>query len=281
LSPDGKRLALLSGAETGRGTYIYEIDRGVLSRVAMPLTDPAAPIWTPDGKHLVVRGVSEGSYGLWWINPVSASAPVLLLRSKSNIIPTSISPDGRFLGYHEFGNETNFDISILPVDVSDAEHPKPGTPQPVLHTEANERDLNFSPDGHWVAYTSTESGGSEVYVRSFPEPAGGGAKVQVSAGGGQFPRWSPTAKEIFYVNPDSRVMVSPYSLDHNSFQPGKQRVWSNTRLLSAAPAPNMDVTPDGQHIVFFPEPRDERGSVHATFLFNFFDELRRRLPSGK
>jgi hypothetical protein len=42
--------------------------------------------------------------------------------------------------------------------------------------------------------------------------------------------------------------------------------------------------PDGKRFAIFPElkaPTEEKGDVHTTFLLNFFDELRRRVPVGK
>jgi len=64
---------------------------------------------------------------------------------------------------------------------------------------------NISPDGHWIAYTSFESGKAEVYVRSFPEQSG---QWQISSGGGTNPRWSHSGRELFYLSPDQRMMVA-------------------------------------------------------------------------
>jgi hypothetical protein len=43
---------------------------------------------------------------------------------------------------------------------------------------------------------------------------------------------------------------------------------------------SFDITPDGKRAVVFPRPAETRaeGSLHATFLLNFFDEVRRRIP---
>jgi Tol biopolymer transport system component len=40
-------------------------------------------------------------------------------------------------------------------------------PVPVLQTPATESQAQVSPDGKWIAYTSNESGGLQVWVRSF------------------------------------------------------------------------------------------------------------------
>ena len=80
-------------------------------------------------------------------------------------------------------------------------------PVPYLVTAFNERQAQFSPDGKWVAYSSTESGNVEVYVRPFPASSGG--KWLVSNGGGNQPRWRPDGKELFYITPGSELMAVP------------------------------------------------------------------------
>lgn len=89
------------------------------------------------------------------------------------MLPYSFSPDGRRLAYFETTTAvTNLDIWTLPLDTSDPDHPKPGKPELFLHTPFTNSHPAFSPDGHWLAYRSNESGTNEVYVRPFPGPGG-------------------------------------------------------------------------------------------------------------
>src|SRR5262249_48917255 len=53
---------------------------------------------------------------------------------------------------------------------------------------------DFSPDGRWVAYQSSQTGTAEISIRSFPE---GKVVGQLSTGGGVEPRWKPSG-ELFY-----------------------------------------------------------------------------------
>ena len=55
-----------------------------------------------------------------------------------------------------------------------------------LRSATAERFGQFSPDGHWVAFQSDESGHYEIYVRPFPGP---GSRVLVSTAGGAQVRW--------------------------------------------------------------------------------------------
>lgn len=140
----------------------------------------------------------------------------------------------------------------------------------------------FSPDGRWIAYRSNESGTSEIYVRPFP--SGRGGKSQISTAGGLYGIWSDSGRELFYETADNRIMVVDYTVNGDSFMPGKPRPWSDKRLFYNGTS-NLTLAPDGKRFAALLMPEaggQEKGSVHVTFLLNFFDELRRRTEtSGK
>src|SRR5262249_21260740 len=70
-------------------------------------------------------------------------------------------------------------------------------PEPVLQTPADERNPQVSADGKWLAYSSNETGRSEIYIRPFPEGPG---KIQVSVNGGVYPRWRRDGKELYFLS---------------------------------------------------------------------------------
>jgi hypothetical protein len=75
-------------------------------------------------------------------------------------------------------------------------------------------------------------------------------------------------------------MVVDYTVNGASFVPGKPRLWSDKQLFYTG-ASNLDIAPDGKRfaVLALPEtPAGEKVSVHVTFLLNFFDELKRRIP---
>jgi hypothetical protein len=93
--------------------------------------------------------------------------------------------------------ETKTDLWVLPMQGD-------RKPTPFLRTEFNERSGQFSPDGHWIAYISDESGSDEIYVREFSSGSAQGSgdaagKWLISKGGGTYPRWQGDGKELFYV----------------------------------------------------------------------------------
>ena len=85
-------------------------------------------------------------------------------------------------------------------------------PFPVVQTNFDERDAQFSPDGKWIAYQSNESGRFEIYVQPFPGP---GAQVLISTNGGAQARWRRDGKELFYIALDNRLMAVPIRLASN------------------------------------------------------------------
>jgi serine/threonine-protein kinase len=273
-SPDGRKLAF--GAR-GAGTYVYEINRGTTTRLTFD--NSGSPVWTPDGNHIVFSSRSA-AFSLSWVRSDGGGEPLRLVESQNSLTPISLSPDGRFLAYFESNPDTNGDIWVLPLDTTDPDHPKPGTPRPFLHTPAQEGYPRFSPDGHWIPYVSNESGSYEIYVRPFPGGAGG--KWQISSGGGVTALWSSNGRELFYLSSDYRIMEVDYSAHGDSFIPGKPRLWSERQIYNPGLL-GLDLAPDGKRFaVLVPAEYagPAKGSVHVTFLLNFFDELRRRIPPG-
>jgi len=239
------------------------------------------PVWTPDGKHIAYRSApSSGGSSIEWLRADGSGAGQRLFESKTNVLPYSFSPDGRLMAYAELTPETQTDIWTMPLDLTNPDHPKAGKPEIFLRTPANEFHPLFSPDGKWIAYVSDESGQLEIYVRSFPASGG---RWQISNNGGVAPMWSRTSRELFYQNLDNRIMVAGYVAAADSFMVGKPRLWSNTQIRAEGPVTNLDLAPDGKRFAVFPMPEASTrvGSVQMTFLLNFFDELRRRVPAGK
>lgn len=130
-----------------------------------------------------------------------------------------------------------------------------------------------------MAYSSVEAGRSEVYVRPFPAREGGGQWV-VSDVPSRFPVWSHATNEIFFQTTGGKIEVADYRTDGEAFVPGTPRVWCDTEVPSLGISFNYDVAPDGKRAIV-PTRSDSASngrSVHAVFLLNFFEELKRRVP---
>jgi len=196
--------------------------------------------------------------------------PQRLTQSNGADLPTSFTPDAKWLAASR---------SIWPVQ-GDPEQWRLGNPEPIHHTQTGYAYAAFSPDGHWLAYASTESGRSEIYVRAFP---GAGGKWQISNAGGIMPVWSRVGRELFFrTGEESRIMVAEYQTKGDSFVPGKSRLWSETAFKSISMIPNFDIAPDGKRfaVVMATKKGDEKPNNELTILLNFFTEIRRRSATG-
>ena len=281
LSPDGKRLAYLAPSSKGRDVWVYDLERSVSTQVTFLGSADSEVAWARDSKHLVY---GDGT-ALWWTRADGGGQRQPLLDKAIDPRPTSITPaqgDKAQLTFSPALAPSMPEIWTLPLDLSDSEHPKPGKAEPFL-AEAGVVvvDPAFSPDGKFIAYASNESSADEeVFVRSFPGPGG---KWKVSTNGGKFPAWSPVTHQLLFLGIDDHIMAATYSTQGDAFQAATPRIWSPTLVHRTGVQQNFDVSPDGKRVIMFPRPAAEgaSGSLHATFLLNFFDEVRRRVPAGK
>src|SRR5262249_28826907 len=106
--------------------------------------------------------------------------------------PEAWSPDGRLLLFRRDEQA----VFTLPVSGD-------RTPAVLLDSPQVRGRFQFSPDGHWLAYMSAESGRPEIYVSRFPAMTG---TRQVSTDGGCTPVWRKDGKELFYMTENGQLM---------------------------------------------------------------------------
>ena len=152
-----------------------------------------------------------------------------------------------------------------------------GKPELFLQASFQERSPVFSPDGRWIAYMSNETGRFRVYVQAFPYKH---VKRQISGDGGLQPAWSHNGRELFFQS-EGVLMAASYQARGDSFVAEKPRVWFGKEIPTFGPAMSYDPAPDGKHVVaLLPADTPEEPHNRVIFLLNFFDELRRRVPSS-
>jgi serine/threonine-protein kinase len=277
LSPDGKLLAVSVDTGSGQHIAVLDIERQTLSNLSFLPGTNVAPVWSPDGKYLVFRSYTPKGLGLYWTRADGSGEAHRLSDGKSSETPQCFSPDGKRLILVQEGEGTGSDIWSAPIE-GDRDHPHLGKPEPFLRTPYAEFQPALSPDGRWMAYASSESGAIDIFVRPFPGPGG---KWQVSAGGGTYPLWSRNGHDLFFRS-RTGIMVTAYTTRGETFVPGKPVVWSTKDILTRHGTPMYDLAPDGKRFaVFLPTENaaERKSATQVTFLLNFFDELRRRVPA--
>jgi Tol biopolymer transport system component len=269
VSPDGKRIAV-NITEQQVQVWLYDLTRDTLTRFTFEGSTNSAQAWTPDGKRIAFQSTKEGPQpNLFWQMADGSGGLERLTTSQSRHAPSSWSPDGELLAYVDSTPTTGTDIWVL--RLSDRKV------QPFLQTPFNETAPRFSPDGHWLAYVSDESGRNEIYVQPYPGPGG---KWQISTDGGTEPVWNPNGRELFYRTVDKMMAVD--IVTQPSFSMGKpQMLFAERYLPTPGSLPNYDVSPDGQRFLMVkPVEQAQAAPTQINVVLNWFEELKRRVPAG-
>jgi eukaryotic-like serine/threonine-protein kinase len=250
LSRDGRRLAFWRNMNGRADIWISDLTRGATTRLTFEEGNKYGPIWSPDGSRIAFQSDPKGVFDLYWKSATGAGTEELLLSTPQSKTPTDWSPDGRFLLYRSGDSASGYDLWALPINGE-------RKPFPVIQTNFEERDGQFSPDGKWIAYQSDESGRFEIYLQPFAgpdEPQKPGGKWQVSSNGGAQVRWRNDGKELFYIALDEELMAVPVRLDSNTHtaQFGEPAPLFRTRVGGAVQDIQKQqyvVSPDGQQFL--------------------------------
>jgi serine/threonine-protein kinase len=270
LSPDGRRVAIAIAEEQGAQVWLYNLEE-TLTRLTFEGLANNVPAWTPDGKRIAFLSSKEEPPSIFWqLADGSGGLERLTTTNQFLDAPLSFTPDGQLLAFIESDPSTGYDIWVM--RMSDRKV------QPFIRTPFNESAPQFSPDGHWMAYVSNESGPNEIYVQAYPGPGG---KWQISTEGGTEPVWSRNGRELFYRNGNKMMAVDVAT--QPSFTGGKPRLlFEGPYVPTPATFPNYDVSSDGQRFLMLkPSESAEAAPTQINVVLNWFEELKRRVPVGK
>jgi Tol biopolymer transport system component len=257
IAPDGKQMLFLTeDLQNLDATDLWSLPTagGVSRRMTFGPFWKGWSVWSPDGKYIAYGVEAPGKVSIVRKPSDGSGAEETLLTQGPEISASSVvdwSPDGRYLSFDAFDiNQGRRAQWILPL-FGDR---KPFQCAPVIG--GNQYDGNFSPDGHWLAYFSDETGQPEVYVVPFPGPGG---KYQISHGGGWIVRWDKKG-DLFFLTIGNQLMKAELNLTGQSLQVKALRPLFQMNLVDT-PAPLFDVTADGQRFVAVTPARAESSSI--------------------
>ncbi len=205
ISPDERRATLFKGNEL----WVVDLTRAVPMRFASDIASQPTSVWSPDGNRIAFvkkQGQREEIY-IGGMDGHTELVPTIDDYFKG---VTDWTRDGRVIVFWGQTTASGYDIWLLPLD---------GDRKPIsyLREPGEQQAGKVSPDGHWLAYQSNETGQNEVYVQSFPQP---GHKVRVSLDGGASPRWSADGKRLLYINPERQEILAVPVQAGAEFLPG-------------------------------------------------------------
>jgi len=226
--------------------WTYDLQRVSSKRLTFDPAYDVAPLWSPDSSRVVFSSNRQLRTDLYMKNADGAQEEKIFVHDEFNKIPNDWSRDGRYLLY---SRGTDLWFVTFPEIKSSL----------FLKAVSILRNGQFSPDGKWVAYASNETGKWEIYVTSFPDARG---KWQVSAGGGEQPRWRGDGRELFFLSSESKMMAAPVTTGGN-FDAG-----TPVALFQATPRQPVstndlfayDVSRDGQRFLIATQMTQAEGT---------------------
>jgi len=275
LSPDGQHIAVPVSGDNSVHIWVNRVpDTDVTPFTFGDVYDPQA-VWSPTGAELLwARGGRPGEFGFYRKRFSGSESEQRVWRAPAGTTdtldnqPTDWSPDGTHLLVQSRRKDTKWDLWLLPLSGDQKA-------QELIHTPSNEGQGQFSPDGRWVAYTSDESRGLQVYVQPYPLT---GRKWQVSVAGGMQPAWRRDGKELFFLEPGStRMMAVDVVTDKEDFGSEKPHLLFQLPTIASThasePGSHYGVRPDGQR--FLVSVNDETPVQSLNVIVNWSSDLPR------
>jgi eukaryotic-like serine/threonine-protein kinase len=230
---------------------VFDLERGVPTRLVGSPEDVAHPTWSPDGQRLAYAGGTSGPPRIF-IRRADGSGEAVLLRTSENLsYPEDWSGDGKHIIYTLWVQDR--EIHVVPANGEEPSRLFAGG-------RGDQSGARFSPDSRWVAFASSELGATEIFIAPLSDST---AKQRVSVAGGRNPVWSRDGAELYYVNNDTVYAVT---FSSRTGQIGTPRALYS--LGESFVVVDLDLAPDGQRFLVGVGDRRQSGSV-ITILLNW------------
>jgi hypothetical protein len=262
LSPDGTRLAVTIVREGGGlEVWVKVLATGPLARLAFDGVVSYRPAWAPAGRAVTYISDVTGVNKLLERPADGSGSATVLAQMPRGIDEGFRSRDGRWL-ILRVGVGGGRDIYGLRPGIDSA-------PVALIATEFQEHSPSLSPDGHWLAYVSNESGRREVYVRPFPNV--GAAKWQVSTSGGSEPLWANSGRELFFKNRNAELVAVSVQTRPAFRILISQPLFSVRGYYTETLHTSYAVSPDDRSFLFVRRLGTDEGRL--VLVLNWFEEL--------
>jgi len=267
LSPDGQRIAMGQGLAAGSlDIWIKDLNRGPYTRLTLSGQD-RRPAWSPDGREVAFIHDTTGGSSVYAMM-ADGSGRIRRLVSLDRAVQEVEWSRDWIVVRTDNGVTGNGDIIGIRTQGDT-------TPVTLVASPAEEIHPAISPDSRWLAYTSSESGRPEVFVRSLD--LANRSRWQVSTAGGTMPRWSADGSELFY-GVEGLQLAAATVRTAPTFQVVSRRTLFSVGQYYIDPYHQAyDVRPDGGFVVLRPMADSVAGgSVQMVRATNWFADLAAR-----
>ena len=253
LSPDGRRLAISIFTTDGEQVWMKELPTGPLTRLTSGPGSNYRPTWSPDGRTIAYVSIGAGRRGVYQIRADGGMPPESLYSHPKNVDEVDWSPDGRTLVVR-VGSGGGSDRDLY--GIADAGR---GAATALVATRFEEFGVQVSPDGKWIAYSSTESGRPEVFVRPLVDP--GASRVQISVDGGDELLWSHSGRELFYRSRRGEMISAEIQSGQTLTVKSRTTLFTNPALGADPYHRAFDVAPDDRRFIMVERPIGEATDI--------------------
>ncbi|HKP69237.1 MAG TPA: protein kinase [Pyrinomonadaceae bacterium] len=268
LSRDGTKVLYSRNDPTGpQDVYLQDLVRGNTTRLTFDPAGDSTAVFSPDETQIVFFSNRSAKTGLYRKASNGSGNDEELFIDNNGIYPNGWSADGKYiLCDRNGGPRTKVDLWMVPIDGGD--------PVMYLASEFEEGHAQFSPDGRWVAYTSNETGKTEVYIESFPR---GNGKWQISTTGGDGVQWRSDGKELFYLAADNNLMAVTITVTSSGIDASRPAILFPTTAPQGAITDdknNFAVSPDGQKFLINTQANTTNAQP-ITLVLNWANEMKK------
>lgn len=189
LSPDRTLVAYEDvDPETGtREIWVLDLARRSRIRLTQHPADDIAPVWSPDSRTVYFLSLRNARPTLFGVSAQGGQRERALVEFAAQVVPYEVTSDGRSLVYQQLDQLGGWDIWMSSLDGS--------SPTPLVQSTFNDREPAVSPDGRYLAYSTPESGGQQVWVMPLQAD---GRRLRVSSDYGREPAWSADGQSLYY-----------------------------------------------------------------------------------
>ena len=244
ISPDDSRIATPVISQFGNSPlWIWDLAGGTRSAVSASNEYVDATVWSADSRTLYFDVFGTAYHNELHVAAVDGSQPErVLIKSDLDVMPEDVTSDGKWLLYEEAkaADLGNGELKALPL--------APGlAPFIVLEPVDDLGNARLKPGANdWLAYQSSQSGSSQVYLTRFPHP---GARYQVSKDGGTQPVWSKDGKTLYYIDSFRKLTAVKIQTSGEAVQIGAAKSLFTTRIRHSIATEAYDVANDGRFLV--------------------------------